>query len=717
MTTATPTRKRADGSDAPDATARPIDDDTARIAAQQSGGAQRTAHSAADDIAVDAGDTPVSHRESQPPDGDTPRPGDGASRSAAVVPDLTRLGDLDLYLINEGRHRRLADALGAHVVTAPNGSIGTRFAVWAPNARRVSVVGGFNQWDGRANVMTTRSGGIWETFIAGVEAGALYKYELEDIHGNLLPLKADPVAQRFEPAPGTASIVPEQADFTWTDDDWMAHRAAHQRHDAPISVYELHPGSWRRPDGESPDWRRLATELVPYVRGLEFTHIELLPVMEHPFGGSWGYQPLGLFAPTARYGAPEDFAAFVDACHRAGLGVIVDWVPAHFPSDAHGLARFDGTALYEHEDPREGFHKDWNTLIYNFGRHEVRGFLIASALHWLEHFHIDGLRVDAVASMLYRDYSRAPGEWLPNVHGGRENLEAIAFLREMNDAVHALASGAITIAEESTAWPGVTQSTAAGGLGFDFKWNMGWMHDSLSYFGEDPLWRGWHGNKLTFGLVYAFSEHFMLPLSHDEVVHGKRSIVGRMPGADDWQKLANLRAAYTFMWTHPGKKLLFMGGEIAQWREWNHDGELDWWLLENPLHRGAQQLLRDLNRLYVDEPALHTGDADPRGFQWVIADDRENSVFAFLRKPVGTQGRVVLVVLNFTPLPRHGYRIGVPLPGEWTEVLNSDAACYGGGNLGNGGAVPAEDRPSHGEAQSLVLTLPPLGGLVLRAPE
>ena len=630
----------------------------------------------------------------------------------------TRLGDLDLYLIGEGRHRQLADALGAHAVTGADGAIGTRFAVWAPNAHGVSVVGEFNHWDGRENPMHTRSGGIWETFIPGVAPGTLYKYEIDGAQGRL-PLKADPVGQRFELSPGTASIVPVPDALAWTDDDWMAHRAVHQRFDAPISIYELHPGSWRHVVGVEGgmNWRVLAERLVPYVRNMHFTHIELLPVMEHPFGGSWGYQPLGLFAPTARYGTPEDFGAFVDACHRAGLGVIVDWVPAHFPNDAHGLVNFDGTALYEHADPREGFHKDWNTLIYNFGRHEVRGFLIASALHWLNRFHVDGLRVDAVASMLYRDYSRNPGEWVPNIHGGRENLEAIAFLRELNDAVHEHAPGAITIAEESTAWPGVTRTTASGGLGFDFKWNMGWMHDSLDYFGEDPLWRGWHGNKLSFGLVYAFSEHFVLPLSHDEVVHGKRSIAGRMPGVDEWQRMANLRAAYAFMWTHPGKKLLFMGCEIGQQREWNHDDQLDWWLLDNPLHRGIHDLLRDLNRLYVDEPALHSGDSDAAGFAWLVADDRVNSVFAYLRRPVGTPARQLLVAINFTPVPRHDYRIGVPLAGEWTEVLNSDAACYGGSNVGNAGGVRAEPVPSHGEQQSLVLTLPPLAAIVLRAPD
>ena len=625
-----------------------------------------------------------------------------------------QLSDDELHQLREGRHLRPYTVLGAHALEQ-DGVAGVRFAVWAPNARRVSVVGDFNAWDGRRHPMRLRHlAGIWEIFVPHAAVGDLYKFELIGPQGQLLPLKSDPYALASQLRPDTASRVarlPEPRGLS-------AERAAANARGAPLSIYELQAASWRKgADGGFPNWDQLAEQVPGYVADLGFTHVELMPISEYPFDGSWGYQNLGLYAPSARFGPTEGFERFVQACHAKGLGVLLDWVPAHFPNDAHGLVNFDGTALYEHADPREGFHKDWNTLIYNFGRHEVRGFLIASALHWLNRFHVDGLRVDAVASMLYRDYSRNPGEWVPNIHGGRENLEAIAFLRELNDAVHEHAPGAITIAEESTAWPGVTRTTASGGLGFDFKWNMGWMHDSLDYFGEDPLWRGWHGNKLSFGLVYAFSEHFVLPLSHDEVVHGKRSIAGRMPGVDEWQRMANLRAAYAFMWTHPGKKLLFMGCEIGQQREWNHDDQLDWWLLDNPLHRGIHDLLRDLNRLYVDEPALHSGDSDAAGFAWLVADDRVNSVFAYLRRPVGTPARQLLVAINFTPVPRHDYRIGVPLAGEWTEVLNSDAACYGGSNVGNAGGVRAEPVPSHGEQQSLVLTLPPLAAIVLRAPD
>jgi 1,4-alpha-glucan branching enzyme len=620
------------------------------------------------------------------------------------------LGDLDLYLFGEGRHRELGRIFGAHAVSV-DGVAGVRFAVWAPNARRVSVVGDFNSWDGRRHPMRLRGQtGVWELFIPRLTPGTSYKYEIVGPHGGVLPLKADPVAGQAELAPATASVVPNPAPYPWGDAGWMGRRGALQAPEAPIAIYEVHPTSWWHADnGAAPDWDGLAARLIPYVSGLGFTHVELLPIMEHPFGGSWGYQPLGLFAPTARFGTPEGFSRFVDRCHEAGIGVILDWVPAHFPSDPHGLGHFDGTALYEHADPREGFHKDWNTLIYNFGRNEVRGFLIASAMHWLEHYHVDGLRVDAVASMLYRDYSRNAGEWIPNQFGGRENLEAVAFLRELNETVRERCPGAIMVAEESTAWPGVSAPVQEGGLGFHYKWNMGWMHDTLHYMQEDPVNRRWHHGQMTFGLIYAFSERFVLPLSHDEVVHGKGSLLGKMPG-DAWQKLANLRAYLGFMWTHPGKKLLFMGIELAQPTEWNHDAQLPWHLLDDPRHRGMQALVRDLNRTYRNTPALHLRDAEPGGFDWVIGDDAENSVYAFLRS--GREGAPVLVVCNLTPVPREGYRIGVPFGGWWREILNTDASEYGGSGVGNAGGVDAQGEGSHGQPASLVLTLPPLATLI-----
>ncbi|NMN59626.1 1,4-alpha-glucan branching enzyme [Xanthobacter sp. SG618] len=621
------------------------------------------------------------------------------------------LGDLDLHLFSEGRHFRLTDALGAAPVTV-EGIAGTRFAVWAPNARRVSVVGDFNGWDGRRHAMRRRgASGVFEIFIPRVGPGALYKYEIIGPDGALLPLKADPVARATQLPPETASVVPSPRTHRWRDEAFMASRAARNAPSAPISIYEVHAGSWLRDPatGAPLSWLGLAERLVPYVKDLGFTHVELLPVTEHPFTGSWGYQPLGLFAPSRRFGDPEDFAAFVDACHRADIGVIIDFVPAHFPSDAHGLARFDGTALYEHADPREGFHQDWNTLIYNLGRREVAGFLIASALHWLEHFHVDGLRVDAVASMLYRDYSRKPGEWIPNRFGGRENLESVDFLRHLNAVVAERCPGAITLAEESTAWPGVSSPSADGGLGFSYKWNMGWMHDTLHYMAREPVYRRHHHDELTFSLVYAFSERFVLPLSHDEVVHGKGSLIGKMPG-DTWQKRANLRALLGLMWTHPGKKLLFMGGEIGQEREWSHDREIDWFLLDDPAHRGIQSLVRDLNRLYRDLPALHALDDRPEGFRWIVGDDRENSVLAFLR--LAPDAAPVLAVINLTPVPRQGYRIGVPAAGRWREVLNSDAPLYGGSGMGNYGGVETREEPAHGEGQSLDLTLPPLSTLL-----
>ncbi len=623
------------------------------------------------------------------------------------------LGELDLHLIAEGTHYRLGQVLGAQAMSV-EGVYGVRFAVWAPNARRVSVVGDFNIWDGRRHPMRKRAeAGVWELFVPRIGPGTRYKYELVDANGLVLPEKADPVARASEAAPATASIVARPDPYVWTDETWMRERGTRQADTAAISVYEVHSASWlRAPDGTILPWTELAERLIPYVAALGFTHIELLPIMEHPFGGSWGYQPLGLFAPTGRHGAQEDFARFVDRCHAAGIGVILDWVPAHFPADVFGLARFDGTALYEHEDPREGFHQDWNTLIYNLGRNEVRGFLIASAFEWLERYHVDGLRVDAVASMLYRDYSRRPGEWIPNRFGGRENLEAVAFLQCLNTVVPERVPGAIMIAEESTAWPGVTKPASDGGLGFHYKWNMGWMHDTLHYLHEDPLYRRWHHDEMTFAMVYAWSERFILPLSHDEVVHGKGSLWGRMPG-DDWRKAATLRAYFGFMWAHPGKKLMFMGGEIGQSAEWNHDAAVSWWQLDEPLHKGLQRVVRDINGIYRAEPALHASDADPGGFAWAVADDRENSVFAFLR--MGPEGsRPVLAVSNFTPVPREGYRIGVPAPGAWDEILNTDADVYGGGNIGNGGTVWAEGAAAHGRDWSVLLTLPPLATLLLR---
>jgi 1,4-alpha-glucan branching enzyme len=639
------------------------------------------------------------------------------TEAPALTPEL---GELDLHLIAEGRHRELGRCLGAQPLRA-DGRGGTRFAVWAPNARHVAVIGQFNHWDAQKHPMQSRgASGIWEAFVPEARVGELYKFAVWGPGGQRLPDKADPVARATELPPGTASRIAPSQPFAWHDADWMRTRAARHAAGAPISVYEVHAGSWLRileEGGRSLHWRELAERLIPYAVGMGFTHLELLPIMEHPFGGSWGYQPLSQFAPSARFGAPEDFAAFVDRCHEAGLGVILDWVPAHFPSDEHGLARFDGTPLYEHADPREGFHQDWNTLIYNFGRHEVRGFLIASALEWLERYHVDGLRVDAVASMLYRDYSREAGEWLPNIHGGRENLEATAFLRELNATVAERCPGAMMIAEESTAWPGVTAPVERGGLGFHYKWNMGWMHDSLRYVARDPVHRRFHHHDMTFGLVYAFSERFMLPVSHDEVVHGKGSLLGKMPG-DEWQKLANLRAYLGWMWAHPGKKLLFMGCEFAQPAEWNHDASPAWDLLDHPQHRGMQRLVRDLNRAYTAHPALHRLDAAPEGFDWVIGDDAGNSVFALLRRAAVPDGgeapAALLVICNFTPTPRTHYRVGVPGTARaWRELINTDAGAYGGSGMGNNGRVAVQPEPSHGHAQSLLLTLPPLSTLIL----
>ncbi|MDB5815472.1 MAG: 1,4-alpha-glucan branching enzyme [Rhodocyclales bacterium] len=622
------------------------------------------------------------------------------------------LGDLDLHLIAEGRHRELGRCLGATHMEVDN-VLGVRFAVWAPNAMRVSVIGDFNSWDGRRHPMRRRhAAGVWEIFLPHVPVGARYKYEIISREGALLPLKADPLALQCEVSPLTASIVADPTPLHWTDQDWMARRPALQTAQAAISIYEVHAASWMHlDDGRSPNWGELADRLIPYALDMGFTHLELLPIMEHPFGGSWGYQPLSQFAPSSRFGPPQGFGMFVDRCHAAGLAVLLDWVPAHFPNDAHGMAQFDGTALYEYADSREGWHADWNTLIYNFSRHEVRGYLIASALFWLEHYHVDGLRVDAVAAMLYRDYSRQPHAWLPNIHGGRENLEAIAFLQELNQTVGERCPGAIMVAEESTAWPGVTAPVHRGGLGFSFKWNMGWMHDSLQYMARDPIHRRFHHNEMTFGLIYAFSERFVLPISHDEVVHGKGTLLQRMPG-DQWQRFENLRAYLTFMWTHPGKKLLFMGSEIGQFHEWNHDGQVDWGTLHDPMHRGIQNLVRDLNALYRREDALHLGDAEAAGFVWLVGDDYDNSVFAYVRQAEGAAPLVV--VCNMTPVIRHDYRVGVPQGGAWREILNTDSGHYGGANHGNLGIVTAQDVPSHGRPVSLSLTLPSLSVVVLR---
>ncbi len=620
------------------------------------------------------------------------------------------LGELDTYLLAEGRHQRLYERFGAHPTTM-DGVAGVAFAVWAPNAQRVSVVGDFNAWDGRRHVMRRRAeAGAWEIFIPGLEAGLYYKYEVVGFHGNVLPLKSDPFAFATEAPPQTSSVVHGLVDHEWADAKWMDTRTKRNAHASPVSIYEVHLGSWRRKEGnEMLSYDELAAELIPYVKDMGFTHVELLPVSEHPFSGSWGYQPIGLFAPTARFGSPEGFARFVDAAHAAGIGVIIDWVPAHFPTDTHGLAEFDGTHLYEHQDPREGFHKDWNTLIYNLGRREVANFMEANGLFWIDQYHVDGLRVDAVASMLYRDYSRNQGEWVPNIHGGRENLESIAFFRSLNGLIEAKGDGAMTAAEESTAFPNVSRPVDSGGLGFDYKWNMGWMHDTLRYMSLDPIYRQHHQNDLTFGLVYAFSENFILPISHDEVVHGKGSLINKMPG-DRWQKFANLRAYLGFMWTHPGKKLLFMGCEFAQEREWNHDQSLDWHLLVDNAHQGMQSVVRDLNALYRTTPALHERDCDHTGFEWIDTADAVSSVLVYAR--YAADGSPAVVVLNMTPVVRENYRIGLPKGGRWREGLNTDAAEYGGSNVRNAREFAAEEVPYHGKPQSAAVTLPPLGAAI-----
>jgi 1,4-alpha-glucan branching enzyme len=618
----------------------------------------------------------------------------------------------DQHLFAEGTNVRAFSAMGARP-TSDGATRGVHFAVWAPNARRVSVVGDFNAWDGRVHAMRALvPSGLWEIFLPGLQAGDRYKFEIVPAEGPAV-LKADPYGRYFETPPHTASIV-HSDDYVWGDAEWLARRRTRGvPWREPMSIYEVHLASWRRhPDGRSYSYRELAETLVPYVRDMGFTHIELLPVMEHPFAGSWGYQVIGFFAPTSRHGPPEDFKYFVDACHRANLGVILDWVPGHFPKDVHGLARFDGTALYEHADPRQGEHQDWGTLIFNYGRREVQSFLLSNALFWIEEFHADALRVDAVASMLYLDYSRQVGEWVPNKYGGRENLEAIAFLQELSRRVGADHPDVSIIAEESTSWPGVSRPAHLGGLGFGFKWNMGWMHDMLDYCKPDPVYRRYHHNRITFSLLYAFSENFILPFSHDEVVHGKGSLIAKMPG-DVWQKHANLRALYGYMFTHPGKKLLFMGGELAQWREWNHDRQLDWEVMGDARHAGMQRWLHDLNRVYAAEPSLWQVDFDSSGFAWIDCNDHDNSVISFMRRATDA-AEFTVVLVNFTPLPRQAYRIGVAEAGAYRELLNSDAEIYGGSNVGNQGRIVSDDTPSHGFEQSLTLTLPPLGFLILK---
>jgi len=633
-----------------------------------------------------------------------------ATRVAAPGPAQgVLLGEQDIHLFREGTHSQLYRKFGCHL-----NATGARFVLWAPSARSVSVIGDFNNWNAQTDRAYVRSdgSGIWELDVRGVVAGQRYKFAVFT-HGGAQLDKADPFAVRAELPPATGSIAWQIDDYAWSDAPWMERRAAANALNAPMSVYEVHLGSWRRGEGGAMlDYRSAAQLLAQYVTQLGFTHVELMPVTEHPFYGSWGYQTTSYFAPTSRYGTPQDFKFLVDTLHQAGIGVILDWVPSHFPADAHGLAQFDGTYLYEHADPRQGFHPEWNSSIFNYGRNEVRAFLLSSAMFWLDEYHIDALRVDAVASMLYLDYARKDGEWIPNVHGGRENLEAISFLRMLNESAYRDHPGVQVIAEESTAWPMVSRPTYLGGLGFGMKWNMGWMHDTLSYMHEDPVHRRWHHGKLTFSLIYAFNENFMLPLSHDEVVHGKRSLIGKMPG-DAWQQFANLRLLYGHMWGHPGKKLLFMGGEFGQRHEWNHDAELEWWLLgSDDRHGGLQRWVEDLNRLYRAEPALHSIDFDPAGFEWVDGADSQASVLSYLRK-AGDKG-TLLVVANFTPVPRDDYLVGVPKAGRWRELLNSDATLYGGSGVGNQGGVHTVPVAAHGRFHSLNLKLPPFGVLVLK---
>ena len=641
--------------------------------------------------------------------------------AADISDDPYRFGriisDYDLHLFGEGLLLGVHERLGAHP-TSLGGVAGVHFAVWAPNGQRVSVIGDFNQWDGRAHPMRRLvPSGIWELFIPDLGEGAHYKFEIRTDIGHLLH-KTDPYGRCFEVPPRSASIVCRTEGYAWGDQSWMASRAdSGASFTRPMSIYEVHLASWRRvpeDDHRSLTYRELADQLVPYIKEQGFTHIELLPVLEHPYGGSWGYQVTGFFAPTSRHGHPHDFKYFIDACHRAGIGVLLDWVPGHFPKDAHGLARFDGTALYEHEDPRQGEHQDWGTLIFNYGRNEVRNFLLSSALFWLQEYHLDGLRVDAVASMLYLDYSRTDGQWIPNKHGGRENLDAVTFLQQLNTLTHADAPGSITVAEESTAWPGVSRPVHLGGLGFTYKWNMGWMHDTLKFTARDPLFRKWAQNEITFSMLYAYTENFILPYSHDEVVHGKRSMLDKMPG-DSWQKAANLRALYAFMYAHPGKKLLFMGDEFGQWREWDNEGSLDWDLLSHFPHKELLTFVRALNRLYMSQPALFERDYDQQGFQWIDCTDHENNVIAFLRRGASAQEEIV-AVFNWTPVLRESYRIGAPVAGTWQVLLNTDATDFGGSGTGPTGAIETEAIRAHGMEQSFTLSLPPLGALVLKRP-
>ncbi|QEH37100.1 1,4-alpha-glucan branching enzyme GlgB [Aquisphaera giovannonii] len=628
------------------------------------------------------------------------------------------LTDFDLHLLGEGTHLRNYERLGAHL-RMHEGFRGVHFAVWAPNAQRVSVVGNFNHWDGRRHQLRNRGAtGIWEIFIPDLTAGEVYKFEIKSRHDSYLVQKSDPYGFAAEFRPKTASVVWDLSQYRWADDDWMSNRAGRQGLDKPLSVYEVHLGSWKKrwdQAGGFLNYRQLAHDLVAHLQHTHFTHIELLPITEHPFDGSWGYQPVGYFAPTARHGTPDDFAYFVDHMHQNGFGVILDWVPAHFPNDLHGLGYFDGTHLYEHADPRLGEHRDWGTKIFNYGRAEVRNFLFGNALFWLDRYHIDGLRVDAVASMLYLDYSRQPGDWVPNMFGGNENLEAIDFLKRLNEICHQEHPGILTIAEESTSWSGVSRPTYLGGLGFSLKWNMGWMNDTLRYMSKDPVFRKYEHGALTFSMIYAFTENFVLPLSHDEVVHGKGSLLDKMPG-DVWQKFANLRLLYGYMYGHPGKKLLFMGDEIAQWREWNHDESLDWHLLEWRDHEGIFKLVCDLNALYVSERPLHEVDFDWQGYEWLELHDWENSVLAFLRRAKDSKDSMV-VICNFTPVVRENYRIGVPVEGYYREVLNTDADIYGGSNVGNHGGVHAVPEPHGGKPYHLSLRVPPLGVLFLKTPQ
>ena len=624
------------------------------------------------------------------------------------------LSDDDLYLFCEGTQEKLYQWMGAHHREL-DGIHGILFVVWAPNASRVSVVGDFNRWDGRRHVMRKHhDSGVWEMFVPDLNNGSSYKYEIRAGDGQLLPLKADPYAFAMQHPPQTASKTVVQQHYTWSDDDWMTQRAGCANHyRQPVSIYEVHAGSWRRNDNDGQaylSYRDLAQQLITYVLDMGFTHIQFMPISEYPFDGSWGYQPIGMFAPSSRFGSPDDFKYFVDCCHQNGIGVLLDWVPGHFPTDQHGLGRFDGTCLYEHEDIRKGFHPDWNTLIYNYGRPEVKSYLISNAMYWLDEFHIDGLRVDAVASMLYLDYSRDEGQWLPNQHGGRENLEAIELLQQVNNRVYFNYPGVMMIAEESTSWPGVSHPTTENGLGFGFKWNMGWMNDTLKYMARDPIYRKYHHGEMTFALVYSFSENFVLPLSHDEVVHGKGSLINKMPG-DEWQKFANLRAYLGFMWTHPGKKLLFMGSEFAQTREWNHDQGLDWHLLDNENNAGMQRLIRDLNRVYAQLPSLHERDCLPSGFLWVDSDNQDQSILAFLRMG-DTDSLPVLVIVNLTPVPHEQYKVGVPVAGNYTECLNTDSRHYGGSNMGNQGGIKSVAENWQGQSQSIRVVVPPLATVI-----